>query len=62
MTVFAPPVPRPPPGERDDAIANPRFARAPSGSAPVSPPPAIGPVEDENMEGFRLSGRGRTQR
>lgn len=38
------------------------FARAPSGSAPVSPPPAIGPVEDENMEGFRLSGRGRTQR
>lgn len=31
MTVFAPPVPRPPPGERDDAIANPRFARAPSG-------------------------------
>ena len=38
------------------------FARAPSGSAPTSPPPVIGPVEDENMEGFRLSGRGRTQR
>jgi len=40
------------------------FARAPGGgSAPTSPPRAvIGPVEDENMEGFRLSGRGRTQR
>ena len=39
------------------------FARAPGGgSAPTSPPPVIGPVEDENMEGFRLSGRGRTQR
>ena len=38
------------------------FARAPSGSAPASPPPVIGPVEDENMEGLRLSGRGRSQR
>jgi len=38
------------------------FARAPSGSAPASPPPVIGPVEDENMEGFRLSGRGGSQR
>ena len=38
------------------------FGRAPSGSAPASPPPVIGPVEDENMEGLRLSGRGRSQR
>ena len=37
------------------------FARA-LRKCPASPPPAIGPVEDENMEGFRLSGRGRTQR
>ena len=34
-----------------------------AGPAPTRPsPPTIGPVEDENMEGFRLSGRGRGQR
>ena len=34
-----------------------------AGPAPTRPSsPTIGPVEDENMEGFRLSGRGRGQR